>query len=88
MYKLAIVIIETDTSASMYLDRNLFMLAVFVSGVGTVLFIRLISEKRECYSKYYSEIPESKRVRAAVKAYPFPVVACLCILAIILKQVF
>ncbi len=88
MYKLAIVIIETDTSASMYLDRNLFMLAVFVSGVGTVLFIRLISEKRECYSKYYSEIPESKRIRAAVKAYPFPVVACLCILAIILKQVF
>lgn len=88
MYKLAIVIIETDTSASMYLDRNLFMLAVFVSGVGTVLFIRLISEKRECYSKYYSEIPESKRVLAAVKAYPFPVVACLCILAIILKQVF
>ncbi|HQL99359.1 MAG TPA: CPBP family intramembrane metalloprotease [Ruminococcus flavefaciens] len=88
MYKLAIVIIETDTSASMYLDRSLFMLAVFVSGVGTVLFIRLISEKRECYSKYYSEIPESKRVRAAVKAYPFPVVACLCILAIILKQVF
>ncbi|HOC34844.1 MAG TPA: CPBP family intramembrane metalloprotease, partial [Ruminococcus flavefaciens] len=42
MYKLAIVIIETDTSASMYLDRSLFMLAVFVSGVGTVLFIRLI----------------------------------------------
>ncbi len=87
MYRLAIVIIETDTSSNMYLDRNLFMLAIFSLATGTVLFIRLMSGKRECYSKYYSEIPETKRIRAAVKAYPFPVVACLCILAIVLKQV-
>ncbi|MBP7185550.1 MAG: CPBP family intramembrane metalloprotease [Ruminococcus sp.] len=88
MYRLAIVIIETDTSSNMYLDRNLFMLVLFSLAIGTVLFIRLMSGKRECYSKYYSEIPETKRIRAAVKAYPFPVVACLCILAIVLKQVF
>lgn len=88
MYRLAVVIIETDTSASMDLDRNLFMLVIFVLSIGTILFIRLINGKRECYSRYYSEIPESKRIRAAVKAYPFPVVACLCILSLILKQVF
>ena len=87
MYRLAIAMIETDTSSGMYLDRNLFMLVVFLSGAGTVLLIRLMYGKRECYSKYYSEVPEYKRVIAAIKAYPFPVVACLCVLAIALKQV-
>lgn len=88
MYRLAIAIIESDTSSNMYLDRNLFMLVVFLSGTGTVIFLHAMREKRDYYSEYYSEIPETKRIIAAIKAYPFPVVACLCILAIILKQVF
>ena len=88
MYRLAIVVIETDTSADMYLDRNLFMLAIFVLGAGTVICLAVIREKRECYSRYFSEVPVGKRIISAVKAYPFPVVACLCILAAVLKQVF
>lgn len=88
MYRLAIVVIETDTSADMYLDRNLFMLAIFVLGAGTVICLAVIREKRECYSRYFSEVPVGKRIISAVKSYPFPVVACLCILAAVLKQVF
>lgn len=88
MYRLAIAIIETDTSSNMFMDRNLFMLVLFLFGTVTVILMHVLREKRDYYSDYYSEVPETKRIIAAVKAYPFPVVACLCILAIVLKQVF
>ena len=88
MYRLAIAIIETDPSSNMYLDRNFFMLILFIIGTGTVIFCHAMREKRDYYSEYYSEVPESKRIIAAVKAYPFPVVALLCILAIVLDKVF
>ena len=59
------------------------MISGLVVGLSQILI-----PKRTFYADYVSEVPHNKRVRFAIRAYPFPAVALVCILAMILKQVF
>ena len=88
MYMLSITMIEVNTSRDMFLDRNFFILSVFVISMITVGMSQILIEKRQFYAPYNSEVPHNKRVRFAIRSYPFPVVAILCIIAAILKLVF
>lgn len=88
LYVFAIAIIEANDSSTTYLDKNFFMLAVFVISGLIVGLSQILIPKRTFYADYVSEVPHNKRVRFAIRAYPFPAVALVCILAMILKQVF
>ncbi len=87
IYRLAIVIIETVLKRDVFLERNMFMLAVFALSVVTLISLYLMREKRECYSVYESEVPAYKRGFFLIKGYPLPVVVFICILAAVLKMV-
>lgn len=88
LYVFAIAIIEANDSSTTYLDKNFFMLAVFVISGLVVGLSQILIPKRTFYADYVSEVPHNKRVRFAIRAYPFPAVTLVCILAMILKQVF
>ena len=88
MYMLAITMIEVNTSRDMFLDRNFFILFIFVVSAISVGLSQILIEKRTFYASYYSEVPNGRRARFAIRAYPFPVVAVLCLIAAILKLVF
>lgn len=88
MYILAIYVIEVADTNSLELDRNLFMISAFVVSMIVVGLSQILINRRKCYSVYLSEVPQTKRIRFAVRAYPFPAVALLCILAAVMKQVF
>ena len=88
LYVFAIAIIEANDSSTTYLDKNFFMLAVFVISGLVVGLSQILIPKRTFYADYVSEVPHNKRVRFAIRAYPFPAVALVCILSMILKQVF
>lgn len=81
MYQLAIVILEVDPSANMIITRNLFMICVFTVGVIlAAIVINTGDRKNKRYMvKYKSEFTESRRLLFAVKVFPFPAVAMLCI---------
>ena len=81
MYQLAIVILEVDTSGNMIITRNLFMIVVFVIGVIiAAVVLNTGGRKNKHYLvKYKSEFTEARRISFAVKVFPFPAVAMLCI---------
>ena len=88
MYILAIYVIEVGDTSNLELDRNLFMISAFVVSMIVVGLSQILINRRKYYSVYLSEVPQTKRIRFAVRAYPFPAVALLCILAAVMKQVF
>ncbi len=88
IYRLTLVIIETTLKRDVFLERNMFMLAVFVLSVVIIISMSLLRERIEYYSEYESEVPSYKRAFFLIKAYPLPVVAFICILAATLKAVF
>ncbi|MBR1823085.1 MAG: CPBP family intramembrane metalloprotease [Ruminococcus sp.] len=88
MYMLAIAMIEVNMGDANFLDKNFFILSVFVVSALAVGLSQILIVKRTYYAEYSSEVPHNKRVRFAFRAYPFPAVALLCVLAMILKQVF
>lgn len=81
MYQLAIVILEVDTSANMIITRNLFMMFVFILGIILASLVMIVGgRKNNLYLvTYKSEFSQTRRLAFAVKVFPFPAVAMLCV---------
>lgn len=89
MYRLALVILEQSSPDTVFLKRNSFILATFLVGVAGFAFLYLIGKKQKHHriAKYTSEISDKQRLAIAVKSFPVPAVACICLLAALIKFV-
>lgn len=81
MYQLALVILEVDTSANMIITRNMFMICVFMLGVILAALVMIVGGRKDnrYMVTYKSEFSQSKRIAYAVRVFPFPAVAMLCV---------
>lgn len=90
MYRLALVLLESTPSDSMFMRRNTFILTVFIIGAvgGIILYIIQKIAGSTHLARYYSEIPESRRLMTAAKVFPISAVAGICLLAALMKIFF
>ncbi len=81
MYQLAIVILEVDTSANMIITRNLFMICVFILGIILAALVMIVGGRKNNHYlvTYKSEFSQTRRLAFAVRVFPFPAVAMLCV---------
>jgi hypothetical protein rflaF_18951 len=87
MYQLALIIIEANADSQVFLQRNLFMVVVFLAGIAitaAVMFTGGRKNKRYLV-KYHSELSLRKQLRHAVGTFPFSAVAGLCLLEALIK---
>lgn len=95
MYQLAIVLLEVDPTEDMPLNRNFFILIVFIVGALTLLIAWLVKKSNE--DGYYvdnhglaffsSEQPFRMRLLNSVKIFPYSAVAVICLVYAIIKLV-
>lgn len=90
MYRLALVLLESTPSESMFLKRNTFILTVFIVGAAGVVLLYIIQKIAGSthLARYYSEIPTSRRLVTAAKVFPVSAVAGICLLASLVKMFF
>ncbi len=89
MYRLALVLLEENSSDPAFLRRNSFILIAFVSGAAGVVMLYLIrGTKYTRLAVYKSEITCKERLNIACKSFPAPAVICLCLLSAIIKLIF
>ena len=87
MYRLALVLLEADSPDNIFMMRNWFILAFFVIGVVGVILLYIFSKKKNLHriASYSSEITLRQRLLVAVKSFPVPAAACLCLMAAFIK---
>lgn len=89
MYRLALTIIEIDSSDKMPLTRNMFMIITLVAG-GTgllIYWIYMIKAKKHGLSFYKSELTDGMRFLYSIRIFPFSAVVLLCIASAVVKAV-
>lgn len=89
MYQLALIIIEANSDSQVFIQRNLFMVVVFLTGIAitaAVMFTGGRKNKRYLI-KYHSELSLRKQLRYAIGTFPFSSVAGLCLLEALLTIV-
>ena len=90
MYNLSLILLEASSSDPLKLQRNAFILIVFVIGAAGVILLYLLKSKKKPRHlvKYYSQINLRERLFLALRSFPVPAVACICLLAALIKLVF
>lgn len=81
MYRFTIAILEADPSPYMDIGRNAFMFTAFVISVGAALIVHFAERDRNWSADYISESTGLMRAFYMFKAYPCPIVVCLCLLS-------
>ena len=90
MYNLSLILLEASSEDSIKLQRNAFILIVFVIGAAGVIMLHLLRIKKEQRHLvvFYSQISLKQRLSIALRSFPVPAVACICLLAAFIKLVF
>lgn len=87
MYQLALIIIEANAGSQVFIQRNLFMVIVFLAGVAITAVVLLTGGRKNKHYlvKYNSELSLRKQLLYAIGTFPFSAVAVLCILEALIK---
>lgn len=90
MYTLALIMLSADNSLKTLVYRNTFMLVTFIVGALTFIIIYFVSRSKEksYIAVYRSHTSSVKRYSAAAKAFPYSVVAGICILEAAMNAMF
>ncbi|HEZ7985574.1 MAG TPA: CPBP family intramembrane glutamic endopeptidase [Ruminococcus sp.] len=81
MYSFAIIILSGSNSFKALVHRNTFMLVTFIVGAVTFILIYLAGRSKEKHhiALYKSHTSTLRRYSAAAKAFPYSVMAIICI---------
>lgn len=87
MYRLALVLLEAESPDTIFLKRNSFILIFFIIGASGVMLLYIFSKKKKLHriASYSSEITLRQRLLLAVRSFPVPAAACLCLMAAFIK---
>ena len=89
LYRMAMILLESTSADTIYLHRNIFILAVFIVGVAGVLFFYILGKKKKRHriASYRSEITFGQRLVIAFRSYPVPAVVGVCVMAALIKLI-
>ena len=89
IYLFTLIIFEVDTSSNMMINRNLFMLIVFISGVAVAMSIQVLGKRKrkKVYAPYQSENPAISRFAFAMRRSLFFSIAGICLLQALIDVV-
>lgn len=87
MYSAALMLLSVDGTIQSLVNRNTFMLAAFVAGavVFCVFYLVRRSKKQHYLSFYKPHTSTLRRYGTAFTAFPFPLIAGICILEAVLE---
>lgn len=90
MYRLSLILVESNSSDIMFLQRNTFILTVFIVGAAGFIILYIVQKiaGHTKLARYYSEIPMSRRLVTAGNVFPVSAVAGICLLASLMKIIF
>ncbi|HRR76667.1 MAG TPA: CPBP family intramembrane metalloprotease [Ruminococcus sp.] len=90
LYLFALIILEVDTSSSMMINRNLFMLSVFIIGVAISMAVQLTNGRRhkKVFAAYHSEVTAASRLTFALRRLLFFMIAGICLLQALINALF
>lgn len=86
MYSATLMLLSVDSTVQSLVNRNTFMLAAFIVGAvvfGVFYFVRR-SKKQHYLSFYKPHTSSLKRYGTALTAFPFPLMAGICVLEAVL----
>ncbi|WP_303836574.1 CPBP family intramembrane glutamic endopeptidase [Ruminococcus flavefaciens] len=89
LYRLALILLESTSTDTIYLHRNIFILAVFIIGALGFGTVYLLSKKKNRHriASYKSEISMWERMVIAFRSYPVPAVVGVCVMAALIKLI-
>ena len=89
LYRLALILLESTSTDTIYLHRNIFILAVFIIGALGFGTVYLLSKKKNRHriASYKSEISMWERLVIAFRSYPVPAVVGVCVMAALIKLI-
>jgi len=89
LYRMALILLESTSTDTIFLKRNIFILAVFTIGVAGVLFFYILGKKKNRHriASYKSEVTFGQRIVIAFRSYPVPAVAGICVMAALIKLI-
>jgi hypothetical protein len=89
LYRLALILLESTSTDTIYLHRNVFILAVFIIGALGFGTVYLLSKKKNRHriASYKSEISMWERLVIAFRSYPVPAVVGVCVMAALIKLI-
>lgn len=89
LYRLALILLESTSTDTIYLHRNIFILAVFIIGALGFGTVYLLSKKKNRHriASYKSEISIWERLVIAFRSYPVPAVVGVCVMAALIKLI-
>ena len=87
MYSATLMLLSVDSSVQSFVNRNTFMLVVFIAGavVFCALYLVRRSKKQHYLSFYKPHTSSMKRYGTAFTAFPFPLMAGICILEAVIN---
>lgn len=90
MYSLAIIMLSSNNSLKALVHRNSFMLVTFIVGAVTFILIYLVNRPKEkrYIALYKAHAPALRRYSAAAKAFPYSVMAVICIFEAAFRVLF
>lgn len=90
MYFLAIIMLSSNNSLKALVHRNSFMLVTFIVGAVTFILIYLVNRPKEkrYIALYKAHTPALRRYSAAAKAFPYSVMAVICIFEAAFRVLF
>lgn len=89
LYRMALILLESTSADSIFLKRNIFILAVFVVGIAGVTFVYILNKKknRNRIAVYKSEVTAPQRFMTAFRSYPVPAVVGVCVMVALIKLI-
>ena len=89
LYRLALILLESTSTDTIYLNRNVFILAVFIIGALGFVTVYLLSKKKNRHriASYKSELSMWDRLVIAFRSYPVPAVVGVCVMAALIKLI-
>lgn len=89
IYIYALNLIETNSSENMFLNRNFFMLSVFVIGLSlfTVVFLSKKRREKKSFVLYSWYLPLKRRLLLPLKVLPYSAAIVISILAAVMSVV-
>ena len=89
LYRMALILLESTSTDTVFLKRNFFILAIFIIGIAGVIFIYLLNKKKNRHriADYKSEVTMRQRLVIAFRSYPVPAVVGVCVMAALIKLI-
>lgn len=88
LYIMALNLLEMSSSENMFLNRNFFMLCVFLGGlvIFTIVFLNRKRRERRIFAEYHSYLTLKKRIAIPLKTLPLTAAMAICIVAAIMNM--